>query len=111
MNVTGLHWWSVNIGSGNVDPDRCRHMASLGHNESSDIEIILIVPTSSNLDDNNHFDKTESEEKGDGWTVKRNNKLYNKTDIYEIVKINSIDFHLSIWIEWALSMKYIWTRL
>ena len=46
MNVTGLNWWSVNIGSGNggavrqqaitwanVDPDRCRHMASLGPNE------------------------------------------------------------------------------
>ena len=26
MNVIGLHWWSVN-------PDFCRHMASLGHNE------------------------------------------------------------------------------
>ena len=51
MNVIGLHWWSVNIGSGNglvpsgnncqqqaitwanVDPDLCRHMVSLGHNE------------------------------------------------------------------------------
>ena len=46
MNVTGLHWWSVNIGSGNglvpsgskplPEPmltQICRHMASLGHNE------------------------------------------------------------------------------
>ena len=44
MNVTGLHWWSVNIGSGNglvqlaitwanVDPDLYCHLASLGHNE------------------------------------------------------------------------------
>ena len=50
MNVTGLRWWSVNIGSGyglvpsgnkplpnvtgaNVDPDLSRHMALLGHNE------------------------------------------------------------------------------
>ena len=46
MNVTGLHWWSVNIGSGNglvpsgtkplPEPmltQICRHMASLGQNE------------------------------------------------------------------------------
>ena len=46
MNVTELHWWSVNIGSGNglvpsgnkLLPEQmliqiCRHMASLGHNE------------------------------------------------------------------------------
>ena len=48
MNVTALHWWWVNIGSGNiglvpsgnkaitwanVDPDLCRHIASLGLNE------------------------------------------------------------------------------
>ena len=46
MNVTGLHWWSVNIGPGNglVPPGNkplpgpmvtqiCRHMASLGHNK------------------------------------------------------------------------------
>ena len=40
IDVTGLHWWSVNIGSGNglvplanVDPDRCSHMVSLCHNE------------------------------------------------------------------------------
>ena len=40
MNATGLDWWSVNIGSGNgsvpsgnIDPDLCRHMVSLGHNE------------------------------------------------------------------------------
>ena len=47
MNVTGLHWWSVNFGSGNglvpsgnkplpepmFDPDLCHHMAWLGHNE------------------------------------------------------------------------------
>ena len=42
MNVTGPRWWSVNIVSGNglvpsvitwanIDPDICRHMASLGH--------------------------------------------------------------------------------
>ena len=51
MNVTGLHWWSVNIGSSdglagavrqeaitwvNVDPDFCGHMVSLGHNELKD---------------------------------------------------------------------------
>ena len=41
MNVTGLHWWSVNIGAvrqqaitwANVDSDLCCHMVSLGHNE------------------------------------------------------------------------------
>ena len=44
MNVTGSYWWWVNIGSGNglvpsaitwanVDPDLCRHMAALGHND------------------------------------------------------------------------------
>ena len=46
MNVTELHWWSVNIDSGNglvssgnkplPEPmltDLCRHMASLGHSE------------------------------------------------------------------------------
>ena len=46
MNATGLHWWSVNIGSGNglvpsgnkplPEPmltQNCCHMASLGHNE------------------------------------------------------------------------------
>ena len=43
MNVTEQHRWSVNIGSRNglvssgnkplPDPDRCRHMVSLGHNE------------------------------------------------------------------------------
>ena len=39
MNVTGLHWRSVNIGSGNshylsqFDPDLCHHMVSLSHNE------------------------------------------------------------------------------
>ena len=48
VNVFGLHWWWVNIFSGNirlgalrqqaitwanVDPDLCRHMASLVHNE------------------------------------------------------------------------------
>ena len=37
INVTELHWWSVNrqqaITWANVDPDLCRHMASLGHNE------------------------------------------------------------------------------
>ena len=46
MNVTGLHWWSANISSGNglvlsgnkplPEPmltQICRHMASLGHNE------------------------------------------------------------------------------
>ena len=46
MNVTGLYWWEVNIGSGNglvqantwanVDPDLCRHMVSPGHNELID---------------------------------------------------------------------------
>ena len=47
MYVTWCYWWLVNIGSGNgwvpsgnkplpkanVDPDLCRHIASLGHNE------------------------------------------------------------------------------
>ena len=46
MNVTGLHWWAVSIGSGNglvpsgnkplPEPmltQICHHMASLGHNE------------------------------------------------------------------------------
>ena len=47
VNGTGTHWWIVKIGSGNglvpsgnkslilvnIDPDLCRHMASLGHNE------------------------------------------------------------------------------
>ena len=47
LNAKGLHWWSVNIGSGNglvlsgnkplpgpvLTQDLCRHMASLGHNE------------------------------------------------------------------------------
>ena len=47
VNVTGLHWWSVNIGSGNglvpwgnkplsepmLTQISCRHMASLGHNK------------------------------------------------------------------------------
>ena len=56
MNVSGLHWWSVNIGTGNglvlsgnkplpepVLPQICRHMASLGHSEliqrNSDAEL------------------------------------------------------------------------
>ena len=49
MNVTGLHLWSVNIGSGNglvltvnVDPDISRHMVSLGHNELTLIRAWLI---------------------------------------------------------------------
>ena len=47
MNVTGPYWWLVNIGMGNgwvlsrqqtitwanADPELCRQMASLGHNE------------------------------------------------------------------------------
>ena len=46
MNVIGIHWWSVNIGSSNglvptghkplpepILTQICRHMASLGHNE------------------------------------------------------------------------------
>ena len=47
VNGTGTHWWIVKMGSGNglvpsgnkslilvnIDPDLCRHMASLGHNE------------------------------------------------------------------------------
>ena len=37
MSVTEPYLWYVNIGSAitwaNVDPDLCRHMASLGHNE------------------------------------------------------------------------------
>ena len=40
MNVTGLHWWSVNIAWRHqaitwaiVDQDLRRHMSSLGHNE------------------------------------------------------------------------------
>ena len=43
---TGLHWWETNNGSGairqhaitwaNVEPDLCRHMASLVHNEFRD---------------------------------------------------------------------------
>ena len=39
VNVAGLHWWSVNVGSGNVDPDLCRHLVSLGHNEF--IQVLL----------------------------------------------------------------------
>ena len=54
MNVTGLHWWSVNIGSGNglvLSGNKplhepmltqisvaCRHMVSLGH---SDLNIVM----------------------------------------------------------------------
>ena len=34
MNVTGLHLWSAN-----VDPDLCRHMVSLGHNELNSIPV------------------------------------------------------------------------
>ena len=47
MNITGLHWWLVNIGSGNglvpssnkplpepvLTQPSCHHMVSLGHNE------------------------------------------------------------------------------
>ena len=56
MNVTGLHWWSVNIGSGNgLVPSgnkplpepvliqiSCRHMVSIGHNELSCICLIAM---------------------------------------------------------------------
>ena len=51
MNVTGLRWWPVNIGSGNgllpsgneplpetMLTQICRHMASLGHNELREVE-------------------------------------------------------------------------
>ena len=47
MNVTRLHWWSINIGSGNglvpslSEPmltQICHHMASLGHNELTSFE-------------------------------------------------------------------------
>ena len=50
----GLHWWSVNIGSGNgwaitwasVDPDLCHHMVSLGHNELNSLQFrVLNVKT------------------------------------------------------------------
>ena len=54
INVAGVYWWSVNIGSGNglvplvtshswanVDPDLCDHMVSLDQNEL--IGVIALV--------------------------------------------------------------------
>ena len=60
MNVTGVYWWSVNIGSGNGlvpsgnkplpndDPDLCHHMVSLDQNEL--IGVIVLV-----LQDIHHY--------------------------------------------------------
>ena len=55
MNVTGLHWWSVNIGSqwlgavrqqaitwASVDLDPCRHITSLGHIELNVEQCVVI---------------------------------------------------------------------
>ena len=41
VNATRPHWWSVKIGSGNVDQGIGRHMASLGQNELSFTSILI----------------------------------------------------------------------
>ena len=66
MFVTGVHWWSVNIGSGNglvlcairqqaitwanIDADLCHHMASIGHKEliGQDIKVESSVESKQN---------------------------------------------------------------
>ena len=50
MNVTGLHWWSVNITWANVDPDVSRHMVSLGHNELKSDDILFSNSIANALD-------------------------------------------------------------
>ena len=63
MNVTGVYWWSVNIGPGNgfgaigqqaitwanVDLDLCHHMVSLDQNELIDVIVLVLQAIHHNI--------------------------------------------------------------